>query len=267
MNGTQKIIKIFAICLAIVIIFNIFSAIISVFTSIFDFDFNGNLEGKNFHQVYDNVNKIKLDSFSSNITVKQGDSFEVLVTNMKNKFSCNVINETLKIEERNKSWFKNNADGIIVITVPTGVKLDELDIEVGAGKIRIENIMAQNFDIDQGAGKIEIVDSKFDKTDIDGGAGKIEVSSSELNNLDLDAGVGEVNLNASITGNSKIDCGVGSIEITLEGKKDDYSIIASKGLGSIRIDGKEQSSDSTYGTGYNKIKLEGGVGSINIKFF
>lgn len=264
MNEAQKIIKVFAICLAIVIIFNIFTAIISVFTSIFDLDFDTR-EKKEFNQVYENIKKIKIESVTANITIKEGDSFEVLATNMKSKFSCNVENEILKIEEHNKIFF-NNSGGNIVVYVPFNTRLDELDIENGAGKIKIGNILAKKIDLDQGAGKIEIEGSKFDKADIDGGAGKIEISSSVLNDLDFDAGVGEISLNGSITGNSKIDCGVGSINMYLENSKDEYSIIASKGLGSIKIDGINKDSDTTYGTGENKIKLEGGVGSINVNF-
>ena len=153
----------------------------------------------------------------------------------------------------NKIFF-NNSGGNIVVYVPFNTKLDELDIENSAGKIKIGNILAKKFDLDQGAGKIEIEGSKFDKADIDGGAGKIEISSSVLNDLDFDAGVGEISLNGSITGNSKIDCGVGSINMYLENSKDEYSIIASKGLGSIKIDGINKDSDTTYGTGENKIK-------------
>lgn len=48
--------------------------------------------------------------------------------------------------------------------------------------------------------------------------------------------------------------------------KDNYKIIAEKGIGSIKIDGVEQGQESTYGSGENLIKLEGGIGSINIDF-
>lgn len=57
------------------------------------------------------------------------------------------------------------------------------------------------------------------------------------------------------------------MDITLKGDKENYKIVGEKGIGSLKIDGKSQSgSNSTYGSGNNVIKVDGGVGSINIDF-
>ena len=48
--------------------------------------------------------------------------------------------------------------------------------------------------------------------------------------------------------------------------KDDYCIILDKGLGNATINGKNMSDDTTYGTGENKLDIDGGVGSIQIDF-
>lgn len=267
MSSVQKIIKIFAIILSVFIILNIVSAImfgLSMFANIGIR--NDKIEVESFSETYQNVNEIDIDAISSNIIIKTADKFRVEASNLKNQFSSKVINGKLKVEERKRWIFANNFAGEIIIYVPEKSPLNKLKIDAGAGKIEIENIIADEFDLNQGAGIVKISNSGFNKTDIDGGAGKIEIISSVLNDLKLDAGVGKIEVEAYIKGKSKIECGVGETNITLLGEEKDYSIVAEKGIGSIRIEGKEQSSSTQYGIGENKIDIEGGIGSINLKF-
>ena len=267
MNGFQKVIKAFAIGLAIFIILNIAGGVLfglSIVTNI------GIGEEKvvvdNFSEIYQGVKKIDIDAISSNIIIKQGNEFKVEASNLSNKFSSKLNNGVLNIKET-KTWFwENNSSGIITIYIPNEANLEELKIDSGAGKIEISDIFANNFNIDHGAGILEISNSNFNNTDIDGGAGEIKIFASNLNNVKMDAGVGKVTIEADITGNSKIECGVGELNISLLGNKEDYTIKAEKGIGSIKLDNEDKNQDTIYGTGKNIIELEGGIGSINVKF-
>ncbi|MCI9366381.1 MAG: DUF4097 domain-containing protein [Clostridia bacterium] len=185
---------------------------------------------------------------------------------MKSKFSSKIINGTLKIYEEKIWHWNNNQAGYITLYIPEDMNLKEIDIDNGAGRVVIDSINVREIDLDHGAGAIEIVNSKFDKADINGGAGKIEIKSSVLNNVELSAGVGRVSIEAEITGDSKIECGVGGVDVVLNGEKEDYKIVAEKGIGSLKIEGKSISDEHTYGVGRNRIRVEGGVGSINIDF-
>lgn len=262
MNGVQKTIKILAIIFAVFLIFNIFRGIMM------GLYFFGNVEPnrdtireQSFSETYSEVNKIDIETVSSNIKIKSGDEFKVTGTNLKNNFSSRIINGTLKIEET-KFWFwTNGLGGEITVYVPK--KINSLKIDSGAGKVDIENITVEYANIDQGAGRLCIENSKLASSKIAGGAGETIVKSSELNNLKLDAGVGKIDLNGKITGNSKIECGIGEININLIGEEKDYYITAERGIGSIKIDGREQ---TVYGSGKNRIKLEGGIGAINVRF-
>lgn len=266
MNKFQKVIKVFAICLAVFIIGNICMLIFSGIALITGFDASSNSEKlKEFNKTYQNIEIIDIDIASSNIEIKSGNEFKI-EADTKNELTCKEVNGKLKVEEDNNWFINSNLSGNIVIYIPEGIILRELDLDTGAGEIKVENIKAEKFDLDQGAGLLKIINSKFDKIDIDGGAGKIEVDSSELNNLDLDCGAGKVEIESKITGNSKISAGVGEINLSLIGNKEDYQITAEKGIGSIRIENQECSSNTVYGTGDNKIKIEGGIGSIIIEY-
>lgn len=79
-------------------------------------------------------------------------------------------------------------------------------------------------------------------------------------------GVGKFEITSVITGNSKINAGIGNLELNIQGNKENYTIKADKGIGSIKIDGKEIADNVTYGDGENTIKIDGGIGKINIEF-
>ena len=77
-------------------------------------------------------------------------------------------------------------------------------------------------------------------------------------------GIGEVNINSLITGNSDVDAGIGILNLNLQGSIADYRIITDKGVGNLKINGQNISGASTYGEGNNLIKIDEGIGNINI---
>lgn len=115
-------------------------------------------------------------------------------------------------------------------------------------------------------GKLEIANCKFNETKIEAGAGETKIIETYLNDLRLDAGVGRIEIDGDITGNSKIACGIGETDIKLKQGEEQYKIIAEKGIGSLKIKGQEQGSETTFGSGKNEIKIDGGIGSIKIDF-
>lgn len=264
MTGIQRVIKYFAIGLAAFIIVNIISFVFMALGAVSSFGSGDS--GKSFNETYHDVSLVDVDVAYASIIVQSGDEFRVEASNVSKRFSSKLVHGKLKIKESRNWFWGNHSSGKIVISVPEAVQLSELKIDSGAGKIEIDQVIANRFDVSQGAGVLSIKNSEFFHTDIDGGAGMIEISSSKLRNLNLDSGVGRVSIEATIMGNSKIDCGVGEIELSLSGTSKDYRLEVAKGLGSIRIDGTEYKSDTVYGEGSNVIELDGGVGSIRIHF-
>ncbi len=267
MTDLQKIIKAFAIFLAIIIIGSIINAIL--FSVNLLVNITPSESGEHFQTTttsYTNINKIKIDTINTDIKIKEGTKLKVEIQNQKKNIRTYQEHNTLKIKEK-KSWlFQRRNTANITVYIPKNIALDELNIDSGTGKIIISNIASYELDVDQGAGILQIDNSKFEKTNIDGGAGKLSLNSSTINDLDLDAGVGEIDINSHITGHSKIDCGVGNINIAIPDTEKNYSILAEKGLGNITIDDKNCPNDTIHGQGENKIEIEGGVGNINITF-
>lgn len=197
-----------------------------------------------------------------NLVIKNGDTFRY-ETNNDNITYRQERNE-LKIEERSRGLF-NDIEDTLVIYIPENFNLSKINIEAGASKVEIENLAANNLDLELGAGEATVSNLNITgHCKLEGGAGRVSIFNGNINNLDLDMGMGEVNINALITGNSDIDAGIGTLNLNLQGSKADYRIRLDKGVGNIRINGENISNGSTYGEGANIIKIDDGIGNINI---
>ena len=263
MTKKQKIIKIFAIFLAVSIISSILSIIISLFTGISSI-FIDTRDLVTYSKEYSNIERIKIDNINTFVTIKEGSSFRVDAINVDKRLKVKLVNNTLKIEEKRIGI--NNTDSNLIITIPKNIELSEINISDSASKILIMDINVSSFEIEQGIGLLEIKDSYIKNASIDGGIGEIDVTNTKFYNLELDSGIGDIDVNASIMENSEISCGIGNIDINLIGDKKDYSINIEKGIGSIKIENNEVGNNTIYGKGINKLDIDGGIGSINISF-
>lgn len=256
MNTTQKVIKTFAICLAALIILSIINGVAHLVTSAFSFN-----NDVNINETYNSdINNIKIDVGTTNMVIKYGDTFSITAENVSKEFKIKEEGNTLIIKEKNITIFGNKKSSHTTITIPND--LNNLSIDIGAGKLELSDITSNNFSLNQGAGKVVITNLISNNTTIDGGTGELHITSSKLQNLDLDLGAGKCYYNGILLGNNKIDQGVG--ELILDLYREDYTIKASKGLGSITINEESYSKDVTVGEGINDIKIDGGIGSIII---
>jgi len=266
MNGLEKIIKAFAICLAIFIILAIVNGVffgISCLSYIFDGDTNETITDYK-SESFTNINKIDIDLKTTKLMIQTGEELKVELSNLKTEVTTKTKGNTLKIEEQ-KIWFQNVLEnGTVKITIPKEEIVNVLKIQSGAGKITLDNIDIAKLDIDEGVGLLEIQGSRFKEVTIDGGTGKLEITDSNIDNLDLEAGIGEVFISTTQINRGKVECGVGKVSLNLLGHIDDYRISIEKGLGSITVNNDSFNKDTVIGNGSKYLEIEGGVGSITI---
>lgn len=267
MTTAQKIIKYCAIAFAIFLIVTIISAILSgiyglsailglkkgTTTEISNINLEGNLTAY-----------LDVDVAYSNLNIKIGKEF-LAQTNNKN-IQCKQDGNRLKIKEKNLKWFAKDSESDLTIYIPEDLKLEEVKINTGAGKVNIESLMAQKLELNLGAGEVRIGSINADEADIDTGAGKFTIESGNINNLDFDMGIGETNVTAKITGKSEIDTGIGAFTLKLLESEEHYRFNVDKGIGNITIGGKSISDNQKIGSGENFIDISGGIGKIKIDF-
>lgn len=272
MTTLQKAIKYLALAFAFFIIVNIISGILFGIYSIANVLGLKKSESKQTDSLEDvtvnmestQIDTLKIELEYTNLKIQNGEVLKV-ESNSSN-ISCTQNNNQLSIKEKDHNWFSNNDANELIIYIPEDMLFDNVKMDTGAGEIYIERLQTKELDFEMGAGKVEIQNLKvLNNAKIDGGAGKVEILDGEINNLDLDMGIGESILNTKLNGNNDIDAGVGKLEIDLTDEIENYTIKISKGIGAITIDGKETADNTIYGNGETYVKVDGGIGAIIIK--
>jgi len=274
MTSAQKVIKYISIAFAIFLIVTIISAILGGFYAVAGIiglknekeNSTSNEEIINLANLENNdIETLEIKLAYTSLSIKTGDSFKIDTNNDNITYKQNDKN--LKIEDEESNWFLNRNNYELILYVPDNFEFDKVKITTGAGEISIDSLNVNTLDFELGAGKMKIDNLNVaDECNIEGGAGELNILSGTINDLDLDMGVGETNITASLTGNNEINAGVGSLNIDLLDNKENYRIKVNKGIGNIRIDGKEFSDGEVLGDGDNKIDIDGGIGNIKVNF-
>ena len=139
----------------------------------------------------------------------------------------------------------------IYIYIPEGYKLEEVEMNLSAGSLYIEDIHTEDLDIDVDAGEVQVDSFLTNDLTMNCDMGLIEALGKTLGDADLESGVGEINFTAignETDYNYDLNCDIGSIvcgerEFTEIGSE--YQI--------------ENQSDKT-------MSIECGVGEVNVQF-
>lgn len=271
MTSAQKIIKYLALCLATFLIFLIISSLLGVFYSvskILDVQKDNEVTMDKMSTVNfktDDISSLDINLLFTNLIIKQGNNLYVETNNEKVHFD--EENNSLKIKEDSRSILSKNNKGDLILYLPENSQFKTVKIQAKAGKIQIENLVTDFLSLELGAGETSIQRLNVSENcKIESGAGKVSLLDGRIKNLDLDLGVGKFELTSSLLGSNKINAGIGSLELNLLGNKKDYLIKADKGIGTIHVDEAVVSDDSTIGAGENTIKIDGGIGNIDVSF-
>lgn len=267
MSGLQKIIKYLAIAFAVYLIFSIITTLmygVSSFGKFFSNDKSCVVDNLSNLEINDNALLLDIDVKSSNIKIKRGNDFKA-ETNSK-YINSKQDNNKLYISERDHNYL-NNDNIELVIYIPEDYIFDYVSIDAGAGKVYIEELSTKKLDLDLGAGKLEAKNLLvIDDFELSGGVGDLIINDSNINNLDADLGLGKFEMISKLTGNNKIDSGVGKVDLKLVGILEDYQISLDSGVGRASLGDLKMEDGNTYGSGINKLDINGGLGSIDIGF-
>ena len=160
--------------------------------------------------------------------------------------------ENLSIED-NRSYYVEGWELDIYLPDRT---FRDVDLDLGAAEVFIEELNAEEISVDLGAGTLE--------------ADRIVAGQS----ADLDVGAGVMSIGYLEGPNLELDCGVGTLEILLQGRESDYTYTLDCGAGSIALGqdmysglGRETRIDNSARTGVkNYVDIDCGIGEISIAF-
>ena len=134
--------------------------------------------------------------------------------------------------------------------------MNELSLKIGAGKGDLSNIEVKE------DCRIEV------------GAGKLNVNQAAVSTLSLKCGAGDITWIGSTATDTKVDCGIGNIEMTLMEEKESYKIKSKCGVGKVVINNEtiSQGGASKITLPYDSavaiydMDIKCGVGSIYLNF-
>lgn len=239
----------------------------------------------NIGEVEADIHSIDIDVEYGEISIKEGELFQIL-TNENNNYD-------IKSSEKNGTWritskkegvfnifgfaigrndfFGNHKRDKITIYIPKEYQAKNISIQLGAGKMTAEQLMADRIKLDVGAGKLEADRLyAYEQADMIVGAGQIQIGTIEAKSAEIDCGVGSIVIDGgSLTGKNKIDCGVGDVKIRLTGNPDDYNYYIDSGLGSVIINEEKYSLTSSTNRvndrASSEFDIECGVGNIQLQ--
>ena len=274
MTDAQRIIKYLAIALAVFLTVAIIGGILSavgVLGGIFlgggreETDATGDMKT---YAVASRISELKIHINAADLTIKEGGRFSV-ESNLKNltveeKNGCLILKDLTTIKLNGSNAYK---DAVLTVYVPAGTVFEKINLNTGAGRVTAGELRAETVDFELGAGDALIDTLVATKSaDIEGGAGRIAISGGALHNLELGMGVGQLNLTSALTGECQLELGIGESNITLIGSREVYELDIEKGIGEIRVDGKVVSDYGSSGNGTAEVKIQGGIGAINVEF-
>jgi len=179
-------------------------------------------------------------------------------------------NKKISITDKNRSAIEKQE---VTIYVPCGMKLDTLDLSVGAGTARLKNASTVygKADIEVGAGKLETAALTVENNiSIEVGAGNANVCNLTAATADIECGVGKMSVKGAVAGDCNVECGVGNIEMYLAAAESDYNYDIDCGIGSVYINGSKRggwlasSADMAHARAKGTIKLQCGIGKIEL---
>ncbi len=266
MTAWQRAIKYVALAFAVFLCVSIIGGILGALSLISGlFGSERGVGNMNTYEVTGDISSLKIDVGAADFVILSGDAFRV-----ESNLDRLVVEEKdglLRISEQSSFWTFHYSGAKLALYIPADMVFEKVTFNSGAGKVTIEQLTAQEIDFDLGAGAVDIGNlTAFHKADIDGGAGSMILHSGQLNQLDFDMGVGEVRLTCAFSGSSTLNFGVGASTINLVGSREDYRINVHKGLGEVRVDGEKVSDGSVIGEGNNRLRVDGGIGEIEINF-
>ncbi len=189
------------------------------------------------------------------LTVYYADVENIQITkkNIPN-LKVKVKNGKLVIREENEINvdLDDIEDRSLCIILPSNTEFEEVDLEIGASKADIHDILAKEISINVGAGEAEISHVTTGTFDLEVGAGQATVAQLTVDKLNVEAGIGQATI--AVNGveeeyNYAVECGIGRVEIG------SYSY---GGLGAMK---------SVYNHELTKeINAECGIGEIIVKF-
>ncbi|MBQ8596403.1 MAG: DUF4097 family beta strand repeat protein [Lachnospiraceae bacterium] len=158
----------------------------------------------------------------------------------------------------------------VVLEIPAGMRFVEVDAEVGAGIMHIDNLQTRELETSIGAGELNLEKIQADEFTTQIGAGQVIAKEMDIMNAELDVSMGECIFEGQISGNLEAECDMGNLELALDGSQSEHNFQIECAAGNIDMEGfsvagfaAEKTIDNGAGS---EFEITCNMGNISIEF-
>lgn len=188
----------------------------------------------------------------ADVTIAVGDTYAAELTwdsGSGYSMSCGVQNGVLKVTGSKKTAGSSaDSDAKVVITVPNGVTLREIDVEVGLGDVGLDGVAAGEISCETGLGDVSF----------------LNVTASDASGQ---TGMGDVTWEGALSRETELNTGMGSIKVSAPGTADSWSYELNAGTGQVELDGVNLGHSARQRvSGSGELEASSGAGSVTVTF-
>ena len=153
----------------------------------------------------------------------------------------------------------------VEIVVGKDVNIDNFEMHINAGNIKLSGLNADYLFGDIDAGNIEISDCTFRKVEFDVDAGNYNINDSSIVTLNINTDAGNIEVKDTQLENVDIEVSFGSVDIADLGDVDAYDIDCEVDAGAISVGGNSSTGHyKSKGSGAGSIEISVDAGNIDI---
>lgn len=214
--------------------------------------------------------KINADALEVNFRTGDGEGLISVDYTGPKKLKPEVTLENGKLViNQNPSGFNVNSFNFsgpkIEIVVGKDVNLDNFEMKIDAGNIKLSGIKADYLYGEISAGNIEIDDCTFRKVEFDVNAGNYNIRDTEIETLRIDTDAGNVEIRDTELTDVEIEADFGSVDINNLDDVDAYSFDCDVDAGAIRVGGNTSTGHfQSKGSGAGSITINVDAGNISV---
>lgn len=190
----------------------------------------GNEEVSGRMETLDAFGKISVEADTLDITIEKGKEYSLTYHAAgKDAPEYSLEDGVLTVTQKQKKHWHigivQSQPAAVIITVPEGAVLKDVDITSDVGDVDVREIIAENFEC--------ILD-----------VGDLTAENAEFTECTIDADVGDVMLDKVRAKNLEAISDVGDVDVSLIGEIKDYNVSLETGVGEARLNGEKVKSSS-----------------------
>ena len=227
-----------------------------------------------YHEVdFYGVDDFKIDVEGCTLLIKYSDDdrFYLEAENIE-EMQAYAKGDTLYVKSSRSGKVTGSMirESVITLYLPEGYTFDKAEINMGAGFLSVEQLIAKEVEAKIGAGEVDLSTCDCDKLDINVGAGDFSIHDMQIGELKCVVGMGNITLNGTISEDAKAECSMGNISLNLANEVTDFDYKLEASVGNITLDGEQYaglaSEKKIDHQAEHTMKLQCAMGNIDVSF-